>query len=86
MKRVVTGLLLVPLLGGCGLFGDDGKIKLTCDEPQAYQAERLGKPVEAPEGLDQLDVFKEMPIPEAQSEPRPAGSRCITTPPPIRSN
>ena len=86
MSRLTTGWLLVAAgLGGCGLFGGGGEISETCDEPQPYQSARLGKPVESPEGLDQLDVLREMPIPKAESQPQPPGSGCITSPPSIQS-
>ncbi len=85
MMRLLAGALLAAALGGCSMFGDASKIKETCDEPQAYQAAQRGSPVTAPDGLDPLDAFKEMPIPEAESEPRPPGSRCITSPPAIRT-
>lgn len=71
-------IILTSSLAAC--FGS-GEIKLTCDEPQAYQAAVETKKVVVPDGLDGLEEFREMPIPEAESEPRPVGSRCIETPP-----
>ena len=65
-------------LTACG----GGKIVTTCDEPQNYQSAQLGAKVRAPEGLDELDELKEMPIPEPTPRPpRPPGSRCIELPP-----
>ena len=67
------------ILSGCG--GED-VINYSCDEPQRYQAVRAGKRIEAPEGLDQLNEFAEMPVPKAEGAPvRPKGSRCIELPP-----
>jgi len=72
-------LAVAGILSGCG--GDD-VINYSCDEPQRYQAVSAGKRVEAPEGLDPLNEFAEMPIPEAEDAPvRPIGSRCIELPP-----
>ena len=68
------------LLSGCG-----GTIDVTCDEVQYYQAAKLGKRVEAPEGLDDLDPLREMPLPSASPrEPRPEGSPCFDRPPEIQ--
>ncbi|MGB5512806.1 MAG: hypothetical protein WBM87_13960 [Woeseiaceae bacterium] len=72
-------LAVAGILPGCG---GEGLINYSCDEPQRYQAVRAGKRVEAPEGLDQLNEFAEMPIPKAEGAPvRPEGSRCIELPP-----
>ena len=84
MNRPMAVLLLASGLGGC-FFGGDGEIKTSCDEPQPYQSERLGAPLQTPEGLDPLNANREMPIPKAQSAPKPPGSDCITTPPSIRT-
>ena len=74
----LTTLFLSSALTGC--FGG-GDIKLTCDEPQLYQSAVETQKVVVPDGLDPLEEFREMPIPEAESQPRPAGSRCIEAPP-----
>ncbi len=67
------------VLSGCG--GEDA-INYSCDEPQRYQAVRAGKRIDAPEGLDPLNEFAEMPIPKAEGAvERPEGSRCIELPP-----
>ena len=34
-------------------------------------------------GLDPLDDFREMPIPKAETPPRPDGARCLESPPSI---
>lgn len=72
-------LVMALLLAGCG-----GTVDMTCDEVQYYQMSKLGKRVEAPEGLDDLDPVREMPLPEASPrEPRPEGSPCFDRPPQI---
>ena len=81
MKNVVRlsllGLLVVAL-NACG--GKD----LTCDEVQFYQLSEEGKRVKAPEGLDDLDPLREMPLPEASPQAeRPVGSDCFDRPPGI---
>jgi uncharacterized lipoprotein len=74
---MLAGALACSSMAACG----GSKVDVSCDEPQAYQAVVPSKRVEAPEGLDQLDDFKEMPIPEATTPPRPEGSRCIESAP-----
>ena len=79
-------VLLVPagLLSGCG--GDDNIVR-TCDEQQSYQLAAESKKVAAPEGLDELEEYREMPIPRAtQRAPRPPGSPCIDLPPSVRAD
>jgi hypothetical protein len=82
VKNVVRLLFLGSLviaLNACG--GKD----LTCDEVQFYQLSEEGKRVEAPEGLDDLDPLREMPLPEASPQAeRPAGSDCFDRPPGIQ--
>ena len=85
MSRVKLPITLVTIilmssLAAC--FGD-GEIRLTCDEPQLYQAAVETKKVVAPDGLDGLEEYREMPTPKAESQARPAGSRCIESPPPV---
>ncbi len=77
----ITSLIFVGSLVACG----KDEVRTTCDEPQPYQAVVPGKRVVAPEGLDSLDEFKEMPIPKASTPPRPEGSKCIENPPSVLS-
>lgn len=77
--RLLAACTLIGSLSGCG--GDD-LVDQTCDEPQRYQRVVAGRRVEAPEGLDPLNEYAEMPIPKPQNAPvRPRGSRCIELPP-----
>ena len=84
MVRLLAALTIIGCLSACG---GKGSIDQTCDEPQRYQTVVAGKRVEAPEGLDPLNEFAEMPIPKPENAPvRPAGSRCIELPPAIGSD
>ena len=76
-----TLMFLLVALSACG----KDSIRETCDEPQRYQSVVAGKPIVVPDGLDPLDDFKAMPIPKAQTAPRPAGSRCIQSPPSVKT-
>jgi uncharacterized lipoprotein len=78
MKIVLAAVLLAGL-AGCG----GAKVSETCDEVKAYQQVVPGKRVEVPDGLDPLEEFKEMPIPKAETPPRPPGAKCIESPPSI---
>ncbi len=66
------------LLAACG----SDNIKLSCDEPRLYQQATENRRVQAPEGLDDLDPAKEMPVPDAAPiQPREPGSPCLDIPP-----
>ena len=81
--RVITtisSLIVLSSLVACGRCD----VRTSCDEPQAYQAVVPGQRVVVPEGLDPLDQYKEMPIPKAESPPRPEGAKCIEYPPAIQ--
>jgi len=77
----VFSLLLLTTFGACGK--DD--IRVTCDEPQPYQSVVAGKRIEVPEDLSPLDQHKEMPVPPAETPPRPKGSVCIESAPSVLS-
>jgi len=81
--RFTTAILSSILLSGLAACGGS-EVRTTCDEPQPYQAVVPGQRIIIPEDLDGLDEYKEMPIPTAQTPPRPAGSQCIDYPPAIR--
>lgn len=79
-----TAMLAAVLIAVAGLAacGRDDNVVVSCDKPQFYQTVVRGEKVRAPEGLDDLEEFKEMPIPEATPRPqRPPGSPCIDLPP-----
>jgi len=78
---MAAALCLALSLSGCGR----DKVKDNCEDPQPYQSIVPSKRVVSPEGLDPLDEFREMPIPKAETAPRPPGSRCIESPPSVRS-
>ena len=83
---IIRSLALLVLIASLPACGGDSAIDQTCDEPQRYQQVVASKRVESPDGLDPLDEFAEMPIPEPQDVPvRPPGSRCIELPPSVDS-
>ena len=77
-------LTIMVLVGGC-FFGGDGEIIDDCNDPQPYQFEQAGKKVEVPDDLDALERIREMPIPTAETLPRPDTARCLTAPPSVRT-
>jgi len=61
--------------------------ELKCDNEGVYQRATTTPRVKAPEGLDNLEVLKEMPLPEAS--PQAAGAvaeGCLESPPVITGN
>ena len=78
-------LLAAVIISGCmTACGGDGPINQSCDEPERYQEVQPSKKVESPNGLDPLNEFAEMPVPNAEGAPeRPPGSPCIDLPPSI---
>ena len=79
-ERHVTDLrLILALLALAGLA-----VTVDCDGAQYYQRYVDGNRVVAPQGLDPLDEFAEMPIPKADPEaaPPPPG-RCLDMPPTV---
>ena len=83
--RLFTATLVLALVGNlaaCSFVSNlKDKMRVSCDEPQPYQAAVEHKRIVSPEGLDQLDELREMQIPTATTAPRPAGSECIEYPP-----
>jgi hypothetical protein len=75
----LPGILLCGALAACG----GPTINETCDELQSYQSIVPSERITVPEGLDPLDEFREMSIPDATTAPRPPGSRCIEAPPSV---
>jgi len=80
--RVLTMVASAVLLGSLVACGGP-TVRVTCDEPQPYQSVVGGKRIVVPDDLDPLDDFKEMPIPKAETPPRPEGSKCVESPPSI---
>ena len=67
-------LLLLSACGGASV----------CEKPRLYQQSELGKRIEAPQGLDQLQSDREMSIPDVSPrDPRPADAPCLELPPSI---
>jgi uncharacterized lipoprotein len=77
--RLLAVLLLVALFAGCG--GNKTK-EVDCEKELQFQNRVAGKRVVAPEGLDQLDEYAEMPIPKADPDaPARVGGVCADEPP-----
>jgi hypothetical protein len=77
---LAAGLLVV--LAGCR-----GDAELKCDSGGAYLSAVEVPRVKAPEGLDDLDQLKEVPLPDASPrEERAEGSGCLESPPDVRDN
>lgn len=75
--------LLWPLVGACVLLtACHGAPDLTCDDDSPYQKAHAAPRIKAPDGLDNLDPLKEVPLPKANpGAPRPKGSHCLDLPP-----
>lgn len=77
MKVLKMSLLSTMTLLICACGGTPA-----CQKPQPYEESRLGKQIEAPEGLDPLQSSGEMAIPEPSPRPpRPADAPCLESPP-----
>jgi hypothetical protein len=78
-SHLLAALLLSASLSACG-----GNKSVECDEGLRFQNREVGKRVVAPEGLDQLDEYAEMPIPEADPDAAPPlPGKCADMPPMI---
>ena len=86
---MTKGLLLAVLflsvsLSACG--GNDTR-EIDCEDNLRFQNRTVGKRVVAPEGLDQLDEYEEMPIPKADPEaPQMEPGKCDDMPPVIQTS
>ncbi len=81
MRWLQTVCLLCASGAMAGCFGDKA-IDRTCDDPKFYESAQRGAKIRSPEGLDELEDYREMPIPEpTNTTPRPAGSPCVDLPP-----
>jgi len=80
-SQLVAALILGAAISGCG--GND-TVVVDCDEGLQYQNRGVGKRVVAPEGLDQLDEFAEIPIPKADPDAaKPLPGKCVDMPPAV---
>jgi hypothetical protein len=82
--QILAVLMLGASLSACG--GSKPK-EVNCEKELQFQNRTVGKRVVAPEGLDQLDEFAEMPIPSADpnAAPHPGGA-CADMPPSITTS
>ena len=77
MRKTLPLILTATLLSGCSSY-----IDLSCDKPALYQQAQQSERVVAPEGFDQLDLSREMPVPSAApAKPREPGQPCLDIPP-----
>lgn len=77
-------LFLSASLSACG--GNDTK-EIDCEDNLRYQNRVVGKRVVAPEDLDQLDEYEEVPVPKADPDaPQMAPGTCNDMPPLIRTS
>jgi uncharacterized lipoprotein len=82
--RVFGTILLLLLVGNLVACSKDKEdLRVSCDEPQPYQAVVEHERIVSPEGLDQLDKLKEMQIPTVKISTPPTGSKCIEYPPSV---
>lgn len=73
----LTMIALITALAGCG-----GSTELTCDTEASYLSAVRAPRVQAPADLDNLQEFKEMPVPQASPQvQRSADSSCLDAPP-----
>ena len=81
--QLLAVLFLIVSLSACG--GNDTR-EIDCEDNLRFQDRTVGKRVVAPEGLDQLDEYEEMPIPKADPEaPQMAPGKCDDMPPVIQT-
>jgi hypothetical protein len=81
VRRLRSGAVLIL---AAGLVACGGPVDISCDEVRLYQLAREGQRIRAPEGLDDLDPLREVPLPEASPRPeRPEGSPCLDRPPAV---
>ena len=79
---MTKSLLLAVLLLSASLSACGGNKAKDCDEGLRFQNREAGKRVVAPEGLDQLNEFAEMPIPKADPDAAPPlPGKCADMPP-----
>jgi len=81
MNPIRVSLLALTLIALSACGGNQ-----SCNESQLYQSAQQGKPIAVPDDLDELQVRKELKIPEPSPRPpRAEGAGCLDYPPAIRS-
>jgi uncharacterized lipoprotein len=74
--------LLLFVVSILALSGCRGRGELKCDDQGVYQRATTTPRIKAPEGLDDLEALKEMPLPEASPQAEGAGAEgCLESPP-----
>jgi len=82
--QILAALILGASLSACG--GNEPK-EVDCEKDLQFQNRKVGKRVVAPEGLDQLDAYEEMTIPEADPDAASrSGGVCADEPPLISTS
>ncbi|MBM4197173.1 MAG: hypothetical protein FJ197_08770 [Gammaproteobacteria bacterium] len=78
LARAAT-VLVVALVGGCGLWRDEDP----CVAVEEYQDARVSTTIQVPEGLQQPDSGGKLVIPEVAAPPGPlsANAACLQKPP-----
>ena len=83
-RQLLSVLILGVSLSACG---GKGTKPVDCEEASRYQNYVEGKRVVAPDDMDQLSEFAEMPIPKADPGAAPtAPGKCIDMPPSIKTS
>ncbi len=81
-SHLLAALLFSASLSACG-----GNKPVECDKAYRYQNREVGKRVVAPEGLDQLNEYAEMPIPKADPDAAPPlPGKCADMPPTLSTS
>ena len=81
--QLLAVLFLIVSLSACG--GNDTR-EIDCEDNLRFQDRTVGKRVVAPEGLDHLDEYDEMPIPKADPDaPQMEPGKCDDMPPVIET-
>ena len=79
---ILARLILLSLVVGLTACG--GQAELKCEEASVYTVAAQVKRIKTPDDLDDLEVLKEMPLPEASPrKPRAADAGCLEKPPSI---
>lgn len=77
MKEVRLTVLIMISAIGLGACSSDP----LCEDAQDYQASTLGKRIVSPDGLDTLQEYKELKIPEAAPQTGEKKLGCTDKPP-----